>query len=62
MKIEKYVLTLDTEKQVDFIDVTEQVQQCVSKLGIKKGLVTVFSPHTTASIALNHNEPMRSRT
>ncbi len=36
----------------EMIDITEKVSEEVMKLGIRDGLCTVFSPHTTSSIVL----------
>ncbi|MBT3355787.1 YjbQ family protein [bacterium] len=55
-KIEKIEFT--TEKQVDFLDVTDRIEEFIESTGIKDGLVNVFSPHTTSSIIINHNEEM----
>lgn len=58
MKIIKQIITLESQHQIEFIDITEQVKKVLAKAGISDGLVTVYSPHTTASIVVNHNEPM----
>ncbi len=58
MKIENKRVELTTERQIDFIDVTEQVKESIESSKIKNGLVVLFSPHTTAGIVINHNEPM----
>ena len=48
-------LTLPTSHTSEMIDVTEMVTEAVIKKGIKSGLVTVFVPHTTASVILFEN-------
>lgn len=58
MTIKKEKIELQTEKQIEFINVTEQVDDFVEKSGVKNGQVLVFAPHTTASIVVNHDEPM----
>ncbi len=58
MKIITKKVDLKTNKQIEFIDITENVSEIVSQSDIKDGRVLVFSPHTTASVAINHNEPM----
>ena len=58
MKIFKKRIELKSEKQIDFINITEKVEDIIEKSNIKNGQVLVFSPHSTASIMLNHNEPM----
>ncbi len=55
-KFEK--INLQSHNQIEFIDITDKVQEVVENSGIKNGLVLVFSPHTTASITVNHNEAM----
>lgn len=44
--------------QIEFIDVTGQVEDVIMNSGIREGQVLVYCPHTTASIVVNHNEPM----
>lgn len=58
MKILKQKFDLQTTQQIEFIDITEKINEFVEKSGIEEGQLTVFSPHTTASIAVNHNESM----
>lgn len=58
MKIQKEIIKLETSKQLEFVDITESVQDLIQRSGVKEGMVTVFSPHTSASIIINHNEPM----
>jgi len=55
-KLEK--ISLKSRNQVEFINITSQVQEVVDNSGIKNGIVVVFSPHTTASIVVNHDESM----
>ncbi len=45
-------ITLDTNYLTEMIDITEAVAHEVMKLGIRDGLCTVFTPHTTASVVL----------
>lgn len=58
MKVHKERIDLQTNTQIEFIDITEQVEEVVEKSGIREGQVLVFSPHTTSSIVINHNESM----
>lgn len=51
-------LFLETKKQFEIVDVTSYVQTFVKESKIKNGLILIFSHHTTASIKLNHNEPL----
>lgn len=58
MKIHKQTITKDSRSQIEFIDITEDVGEVVAKSGIRNGQVLVFSPHATASIAINENESL----
>lgn len=49
------VLNVETDRRVSFDDITEQVQKCVKKSGIKNGLVNVFSQHTSCSVFLQED-------
>lgn len=39
----------------DFIDITSQVKNFVSKSKIKNGICIIASPHTTAGVTINEN-------
>lgn len=48
-----YKLSLKTSKNVEFVDITDEVKNVVQKSGIKEGVCTVFIPHTTAAVTIN---------
>lgn len=58
MKIVNTSLSLQTNQQFEIINITEQVTRTVAESHIQEGLVTISAPHTTASIKLNHFEPL----
>ncbi|MDZ7611294.1 MAG: secondary thiamine-phosphate synthase enzyme YjbQ [Candidatus Moranbacteria bacterium] len=58
MKIKNEKVSISTQKQVEFVDITEQVEEIVQESGVKSGQALVFSPHSTASVAINHKEDM----
>lgn len=58
MKIHKEKIQFQTKSQIEFIDVTDQVQDILSNSGIREGQVLVYSEHTTMSVAINHYEQM----
>jgi secondary thiamine-phosphate synthase enzyme len=58
MKIYQKKLLLETKKQFEMLDITTHIRTAVVESGIKEGLITIFSPHTTATIKINHNEPL----
>lgn len=47
------ILLLQTSTATDWVDLTKQLAQITQAEGWKEGLLTVFSPHTTASITIN---------
>ncbi|MGI6217678.1 MAG: secondary thiamine-phosphate synthase enzyme YjbQ [Coriobacteriales bacterium] len=44
-----------TTRHAQFVDITRQVQDIVSRSGIENGVCTVFVPHTTAAVTINEN-------
>jgi secondary thiamine-phosphate synthase enzyme len=49
------MITVKTSKREEMIDITHQVQNTVSSMNIKNGIVVCFVPHTTAGITINEN-------
>ena len=58
MKIHKQTIEIKSTTQVEFIDITDKVSEVIDNSGVREGQVLVFSPHTSASIVINHNESM----
>jgi secondary thiamine-phosphate synthase enzyme len=58
IKIYKQKIDLESRNQIEFFDVTEQVQKIIDDSGIREGNILVFSAHTTMGVIINHNEPM----
>jgi len=58
MKIRQKKIEIKSTTQIEFIDITAKIEEAVAETGIREGQVLVYSPHTTASIVVNHNEPM----
>ena len=51
-------VTLRTQARRQFIDVTELVAERVRRSGIREGLVSVQSRHTTTAVVVNEDEPL----
>ncbi len=50
--------SLRTSENAQFVDITDQVQKVARDLGLTRGAVTVFVPHTTAGVTINeHADP-----
>jgi secondary thiamine-phosphate synthase enzyme len=45
-----------TQGEIDFIDLSDQVQKEVFDSGIRNGIVHVFSPHATGVLVLTEND------
>ena len=48
-------ISVKTSSHTQFIDITSKVSEVLQKTGIKDGICTVFTPHTTAGITVNEN-------
>ncbi len=49
---------VESTKQIEFINITDEVQEVIDNSGIREGQVLVYAPHSTMGIVVNHNEPM----
>lgn len=58
MIIHKQIIEKDSKSQIEFIDITHDVEDAVTASKVQNGQVLVFSPHATASIAINENESL----
>ncbi len=56
MKSFRKELFFNTDKRIDFINITDDVQQAIDESGIKEGLCLVNAMHITASVFINDNE------
>lgn len=48
-------IRISTAKRSEMLDITEQVQDVVTKNRLDDGLCAVFCPHTTAALTINEN-------
>lgn len=48
-------LEVKTSSRTEFIDITDQVQKKIQKVGVSEGICYLFVPHTTAGITINEN-------
>lgn len=56
VKIFNMNIDFGTKGEIEFIDLTEQIQAAVARSRIKNGIVHVFAPHATGMIILTENE------
>jgi len=58
MKIVRKRIEFETSTQIEFVNITDRVEEIVANSGIREGQVTLFSPHTTMGVVINHAEPL----
>ncbi len=46
----------NTKGEIEFIDLTDKVQEAVSSSGVKNGFVHVFAPHATGILIITEND------
>ena len=51
-------LTLRTQAPRQFIDLTDWVAERVRQAGLRHGIVSVVTRHTTTAVVVNENEPL----
>ena len=51
-------IRVETERPMEFIDLTDRVQTLAAEAGIRAGLVNIQSLHTTTAIVVNEHEPL----
>ena len=49
-------LWFNTKNRIEFINITDKIEQLVKKSGVKEGLVLVNAMHITASVYINDAE------
>ncbi|KAA5599493.1 secondary thiamine-phosphate synthase enzyme YjbQ [Blastochloris sulfoviridis] len=61
MKIFRHRIEFTTVEPIEIVDITGRVRDWVTACGVKDGLVTVTSLHTTARVNVNEREPQLQR-
>jgi secondary thiamine-phosphate synthase enzyme len=57
MKVHHQSFEIKSSRRREVIDITEKVEEIVSKSKIKNGICLVFLPHATAALILEEDEP-----
>jgi secondary thiamine-phosphate synthase enzyme len=55
-KVVNKSFNFSTKGEIDFVDLTDQVQEVVTKSAIRNGVVHVFAPHATGILILTEND------
>jgi secondary thiamine-phosphate synthase enzyme len=56
MKTYRKEIWIETKSRREYLNITGQVEQCLSESGIKEGLLLVNAMHITASVFINDDE------
>ena len=55
-KVVNKSFSFSTKGEIDFVDLTDKVQEVVSESAIQNGMVHVFAPHATGILVLTEND------
>jgi len=55
-KVVNKSFSFSTKGEIDFVDLTDKVQEVVSESAIRNGMVHVFAPHATGILILTEND------
>jgi secondary thiamine-phosphate synthase enzyme len=58
MKIANHIIKLKTAATLDFIDITDKVQEIIKNIKVGDGIINIQSLHTTMAIIVNEAEPL----
>ena len=58
MKITHKTIEFQTKEALEFIDLTEKIENFIKESQIKDGLVNIQILHTSAALIVNENEPL----
>ncbi|MFB9860962.1 secondary thiamine-phosphate synthase enzyme YjbQ [Salinicoccus siamensis] len=50
-----FTFEVDTHERTAFVNIDAFVFEALEKSGVRSGIMTVFTPHTTAGITINEN-------
>jgi secondary thiamine-phosphate synthase enzyme len=56
MQILTEILELKTTARIEIADITQIVDAAIAESGLRKGLVNIYSKHSTSAIFINENE------
>lgn len=56
MQILTEILELKTTKRIEITDITRNIDAAIAESGLRKGLVNIYSKHSTSALFINENE------
>jgi len=58
LKTHREIIKRTATRELEFMDITDEVKKIVARAGITDGMALVYSRHTTAAVKINENEPL----
>jgi secondary thiamine-phosphate synthase enzyme len=55
-RVVNQTIKFHTNGEIDFIELSDEIQEIANKTQIKNGIVHVFAPHATGILILNEND------
>ena len=55
-KVVNKSFSFSTKGEIDFVDLTDKVQEVVAESGVRNGIVHIFAPHATGILVLTEND------
>ena len=55
-KVVNKSFSFSTKGEIDFVDLTDKVQEVVTESAIRNGMVHIFAPHATGILVLTEND------
>ena len=56
LKVFNTSVSFSTKGEIEFVDLSDKVQEAVAKSGVRNGLAHVFAPHATGILILTEND------
>jgi secondary thiamine-phosphate synthase enzyme len=57
-EVQHTILQVTTRDAMEFVDLTDRLQEVVASSGVVEGLLMIQSRHTTTGLLINENEPL----
>ena len=61
MPVRRHTIRLETTAPIAFLDISDDVRRWTESQGLRQGLLSVHSPHTTARIVVNERDAALQR-
>ena len=56
MVVRAETMTVQTEERIELVDITDQLGAFVERVGVREGILSVWSLHTTCAVFINESQ------